>query len=65
MNYDNLKKINIPIGLDTVLYDVITKDGNRYLVASKSPDGVRKKIIRYEGKNANIVSLIEVKRGIL
>ena len=65
MTYDEVKKIKIPLGQDVAIFEVITNTGNSYLVASKSVDGAKKKVVRYEGKNLTFISIIEKERGIL
>lgn len=65
MTYDDVKKIKIPLGQDVAIFEVITNTGNSYLVASKSVDGAKKKVVRYEGKNLTFISIIEKERGIL
>lgn len=65
MTYDDIKKVEIPLGQDVIIFDVITNTGNRYLIASRSVDGAKKKLVRHEGKNSAIISITEKERGIL
>lgn len=65
MTYDDVKKVDIPLGEDVVIFDIITSEGERYYVASKSSDGARRKIMKRKGKNVTIISINEKERGIL
>lgn len=65
MTYDDVKKIEIPNGLDTKIYEVITDTGNCYKVASRTVLGANKKISKYEGKNVKILSINTIGEGML
>lgn len=65
MTYNDVKEISIPMGKDTVIFDVITNTGNKYLVASRSTEGARKKVCKFEEKNITFISIKEIMRGVL
>lgn len=65
MTYDDVKKVVIPNGIDTKIYEVVTNSGNYYKVASRTVLGANKKISKYEGKNVKILSINTIGEGML
>lgn len=65
MTYDDVKRVEIPFGKDSKLFEIITSDGELYHVFSKTTDGAKLKLNRYLGKSVNIVYIQTLERGVL
>ena len=65
MTFDDVKMVKISKENESILYEMVVNDGEKYLVCSKSITGALAKIRRLTNKSVILRSVIEKEHGIL
>ena len=65
MTLDNAKLVEIGREKESILYEIVVNDGEKYLVCSKSISGAVAKIRRLTNKSVILRSVIELQNNIL
>lgn len=65
MTLDEVKMVNIGEKNESILYEMIVNNGEKFLVCSKTISGAVAKIRRFTGKSVILRSVNELQKNIL